>query len=219
MVLYIDKGQKSEVEMLRNTCGSKAYGEFLDSLGTWFLLKEAGSLYSGGLDISPEALDGPFALTHGDRLSQCVFHVTTVMHSSENDPMSTFKKRHIGNNFVNIIWNESGNEYSISTLEGQFNFVAIVIEPLEKEYQVKVLTKNDMPNHFLFCEPRLVSQKCLGILIRTLAIHCDIYSQMWINRFVSSPKERLAQIHRLRDRISISKTNDNLGKYDFSLYL
>ena len=219
-VLYIDKLQKTETEILSNTCGSKAYGDFLESLGTWFLLKESGSLYSGGLDTSSEALDGPFALTHADRLSQCVFHVTTVMPSSPNDPMSTLKKRHIGNNFVNILWNESGIEYSMGTLEGQFNFVAIVIQPLsKKEFTVKVLTRKDIPNHFLFSEPRSVSLKCLGSIIRTLAIHCDTFSQMWINRFVSSPKERLTQIYRLRDRLSISKTSEIFRMHDFSLYL
>jgi hypothetical protein len=60
-------------------------------------------------------------LAHVEKLTQCVFHVTTLMPLRESDSQCTFKKRHIGNDFVNIIWNENLDfSYTMDTLEGQF---------------------------------------------------------------------------------------------------
>ena len=217
-VLYLDQGQSTESDMLGNVRGSEAYGEFLESLGSWFQLDKSRNIYSGGLDTSGEMIDGVYALAHVERLSQCVFHVTTLMPYRETDPLSTFKKRHIGNDYVNIIWNESKRLYSLETIQGQFNFVAIVIEPLDSGYQVTVQVKPDMPHFALFSEPRLVSKSCLGPVIRVLAVHMNTFSQIWAQRFVTSSKERLLQIQRIRERCGVARDEDKLKILDFTRY-
>lgn len=49
--------------------------------------------------------------------TQVVFHVATMMPTKESDPNCNSKKRHIGNNYVTIVYNESGQPYSINTIK------------------------------------------------------------------------------------------------------
>jgi hypothetical protein len=206
-VLYRGHDQVTEIDMLSNAYGSKAYSCFLEHLGTWFKLDGNLQVYSGGLDTSSEKMDGEMVLAHVEQLTQCVFHVTTLMPTRESDPQCTFKKRHIGNDFVNIIWNENnlGSKYTMDTLEGQFNFMAILVEPLTGEeglVQVSVLTKPELPQFSLFVDsPRLVSMGSLGPVLRILCTHLNTLAQILAQRFVSSSKERLNQIHRMRERV------------------
>jgi hypothetical protein len=48
---------------------------------------------------------------------------------TENDPLCVKKKSHIGNDFVNIVFNESGFPFDFDTFPSQFNYVYIVITP------------------------------------------------------------------------------------------
>jgi len=45
------------------------------------------------------------------------FHVATLMPTNlQDDPNCNEKKKHIGNDFVKIIYNESGEEYNLTTI-------------------------------------------------------------------------------------------------------
>lgn len=46
-----------------------------------------------------------------------VFHVATLMPSKESDPKCNGKKRHLGNDSVTIVYNDSGDEYSMGTIK------------------------------------------------------------------------------------------------------
>ncbi|KAJ3159400.1 Tuberous sclerosis 2-like protein [Geranomyces michiganensis] len=127
-VVYVGPNQTTESEILSNTHGSRMYGYFLQSLGRLVRLKGCRDIYTGGLDTS-EDFDGRHAIYAQDDLSQIIFHVTTLMPTLSHDPLCTSKKRHIGNDFVTIVWNESGLDYAFDTIPAQFNFVNIIIEP------------------------------------------------------------------------------------------
>jgi hypothetical protein len=47
----------------------------------------------------------------------------------EDNPMCINKKQHIGNDFVSIVWNDSGHEFNFNTFPSAFNYVYIVITP------------------------------------------------------------------------------------------
>ena len=51
------------------------------------------------------------------------------MPTSDSDPCCKSKKLLIGNDFVSIIYNDSGHEYRLGMISGQFAHVAIVVEP------------------------------------------------------------------------------------------
>jgi len=50
------------------------------------------------------------------------FHVATLMPTKETDPSCNGKKLHIGNDYVIIVYNESGEEYNIQTVKVRNEF-------------------------------------------------------------------------------------------------
>jgi hypothetical protein len=62
-------------------------------------------------------------------------------------------------------------------LQGQFNFVEIVIKPLDKESNVVCLNIKDELKDILVhtnCEPRVISDKNLPTLVRHMALHVNV---------------------------------------------
>ncbi|KNC48016.1 GARNL1 protein [Thecamonas trahens ATCC 50062] len=202
-LLYVAPGQFREADILGNTTGSTRYMRFLQSLGSFMSLRGAIA-YTGGLDRSDESIDGETALYWKDELSFVVFHTTTLM-PNMGGAYSQFqnKKRHIGNDYVTIVFNESEHPFTASTIPGQFNFVHIVISPLESEYLVLVKVKpgmehlaRDTGTHLILTEP------VLAMLVRQIAIRADLFAQIFHHgtRFVSNWEERLKQICLLCER-------------------
>jgi len=125
-IMYVAPNQNDEVEILRNTHGSPAYTRFLEGLGRLINLRGQVDVYAGGLD--PDE-DGEYAYAWWDDIGQILYHTATMMPTSDHDPQCNNKKRHIGNDYVRIVWNDSGLPYRFDTLTTQFQFVNIVIEP------------------------------------------------------------------------------------------
>ena len=48
---------------------------------------------------------------------QVAYHVATLMPNKPDDPDCNSKKGHIGNDFVCIVYNESGQPYDISSFK------------------------------------------------------------------------------------------------------
>ena len=127
-VVYIAVGQTEEQEILANTAGSEVFDSFLEGLGTKVVLKEA-NFNTQGLDREYD-VDGTHTYAWRDRVTEIVFHVPTLMPTDlEHDPQCSNKKRHFGNDFVNIIYNDSGLLYRFDTFKSAFNYVNIVITP------------------------------------------------------------------------------------------
>ena len=127
-VIFIGRGQSTEAEILANTRGSAAFDTFLDGLGTKVQLKGA-RFNTQGLDRELNT-DGLHSYAWRDRVAEIIFHVPTMMPTDlKNDPQCVNKKRHIGNDFVNIVFNESGLPFKFDTFPSQFNCVNIIITP------------------------------------------------------------------------------------------
>jgi hypothetical protein len=208
-VIYIGEGQTHEVEILANVSGSGDYVEFLNNLGTLTRLKGA-TFNTQGLDREYD-IDGEYTFCWRDRLTEIVFHVTTQMPTNmERDPQIANKKRHIGNDYVNIIFNDSGLPFKYDTFPSQFNAVNIVITPasrasfiatrearLQQEepqrqedrgspeqsfYRVQVLSKPGFPEISPASETKMVSLRALPGFIRLLALNASVFCQSWHNR-------------------------------------
>ncbi|QQP40812.1 Tuberinlike, partial [Caligus rogercresseyi] len=134
--LYIGPNQlDDEVGILRNVSGSSRYTDFLDGLGTLINIRniDKSTHFIGGLDS--EEGDGNFAYMWEDDVMQVIFHVSTLMPNHDNDPQANKKKRHIGNNYVAIVYNDSGNHkdsFKMGTVKGKFISAHIVITPLDQ---------------------------------------------------------------------------------------
>lgn len=137
-VIYMAQAQTSEISVLANTYGSKLYENFLSRIGTKVRLQGA-KFNTQGLDRESD-LDGTHTYAWRDRVTEIVFHATTMMPTLIDDPQCTNKKRHIGNDYVKIIFNESGLPFRFETFASQFNHVNIVITPELTEPRHSILT-------------------------------------------------------------------------------
>ncbi len=125
-IMYVAPGQTQEEDILRNVHGSPAYTQFLEGIGRLINLRGQVDVYAGGLD--PDE-DGEYAYAWWDDIGQILYHTATMMPTKPDDPACNNKKRHIGNDYVRIVWNDSALPYRFDTLKTQFQFVNIVIEP------------------------------------------------------------------------------------------
>ena len=117
-VLYVGPDQsKDKTAIWSNPYGSSRYIQFVKGLGRIIHLEDADShVYVGGLDLKGQ--DGKYAIAWEDNLVQVIFHVATLMPTKmETDPHCNNKKRHIGNDYVCIVYNESGSTVNLSTIK------------------------------------------------------------------------------------------------------
>ncbi|KAF2119187.1 hypothetical protein BDV96DRAFT_487388 [Lophiotrema nucula] len=223
-VIYIGEGQTNEREILMNDIGSAAYTSFLNDLGTIVRLKDA-KFNTGGLDTRNDA-DGEFTYCWRDRCIELVFHIPTMMPTNPDDDMTyPNKKRHIGNDTVNIIFNDSGLPYNFDTFPSAFNYVHIVITPESRAsfvdrrldsdpdgknryYKIQVISRPGFPDISPAVEPKILCGKHLAAYCRLIAINASVFAQVWYTReggeSVSSWRNRLREIKRLRERYGAS---------------
>ena len=216
-VVYIDNGQKTEAEILSNTGGSADYEYFLWGLGTKVPLRGAQFNTQG---LHPD-IDGESTYAWRDRVTEIVYHVATMMPTDfDSDPNCINKKRHIGNDYVNIIFNRSNDSFNFDTIPSQFNFINIVISPVSRVassdsiptaetsdleklcYQVRVISKPGIPEISCAATPKVVSGKNLAAFVRILALNASVFSLVWSSggEHISSWRNRLREIKRLRER-------------------
>lgn len=227
-VIYIGERQTTEERILRNISGSPDYKDFIHDLGTVEVLQ--GAKYNTqGLD-RVDNMDGPHTIVWHSRVTELVYHVTTMMPNSDDAGETiTRKKRHIGNDHVNIVFNNSGQRLDFTALynifPGAFTFVYIVIMPTartsfveartentdirreERFYSVETVTRPDYPNVSPSADEKVVSGVSLAGYVRNLALNECIMSLMWASRsesadYPSSWRSRLHQLRRLADRYS-----------------
>ena len=238
-VIYVGPKQTQEVEILANDAGSAAFDEFLRDLGTKVPLRDA-PFKAQGLDQYSDQ-DGMHTYAWRDRVVEIVFHVSTMMPTNlVDDPQCIHKKKHIGNSFVNIIYNDSGRAYDFNTLSSQFNYVNIVITPnpsapsshlhprvlgtaAETEeagrclpfFTVQTMCSPTFPQISPAATPKLVSCASLASFVRQLTLTASVFSQIWSTRdggeHVSSWRNRLKEIIRLRERYSNTAISGNVS--------
>lgn len=227
-VIYIGDKQTQEIEILANITGSAEYYTFLAGLATVTELKGA-KFNTQGLDRE-YGMDGEKVLCWRDRVSEIVFHVTTQMPTNlDHDPQCSHKKKHIGNDFVNIIFNNSGLPFKYDTFPSDFNYVNIVIAPesrlsftaardprqeqLRKDpyYKVQVMSKPGFPEISPAADMKIISLRKLPEFIRLLAMNASVFSSVWANReggeHVSPWRNRLREINRLREKHAPKRSN------------
>jgi len=189
-ILYVAPGQTNESEILRNVHGSPAYTRFLEGIGRLINLRGQVDVYAGGLD--PDE-DGEYAYAWWDDIGQILYHTATMMPNAADDPQGNYKKRHIGNDYVRIVWNDSGTPYIFDTLKTQFQFVNIVIEPHsigpiaafsnnihETEYfKVIMQLAPGMVEFAPIGHFKLISAENLPLLVRQLSLLSDWFASVF----------------------------------------
>ncbi|XP_064414804.1 tuberin isoform X2 [Latimeria chalumnae] len=207
-VVYVGEGQvNNEVAILSNEYGSYRYAQFLTGLGKLIHLEDCDpdQIFLGGLDQYGD--DGQFTYCWHDDIMQAIFHIATLMPTRDFDKGCCNKKRHIGNDFVIVVYNDSREEYKLGTIKGQFNFVEVVIKPLDYETNLVTLQcRKDLEGLVDTSLAKIVSDKNLPLLVRQLALHGNMASLVHQNRsnptdaYASKWLARLRQIKKIRNR-------------------
>lgn len=174
-VLYVGRDQcNNETEILRNRYGSLRYMEFMQNLGTLVSLKHAREM-NIFIDMETDGRDGNFTYVWQDDIVQVTFHVATLMPNKSHDPNCNEKKKNIGNDFVSIVYNESGEEYDLNTIKGQFNYACVVVQPLElNSNRIFIKCKNDVSQFICHTEPKIISDNSAPRYARILALHANV---------------------------------------------
>lgn len=221
-IIYVGEEQTTEQEILLNQSGSPDYREFLQDMGSLRKLKNA-TFNAQGLDRVGDT-DGEYTIVWNKDVTELVYHITTFMPNdpSSDDTMMTVvrKKSHIGNDFVNIIFNNSGNAFRFDTFPSAFNYVYIVISPSDRTtflqareitaakekkdrfYNVQVLSRPGFPALSSAGDMKVLSGASVGGYVRNLALNACVFSAMWqagdeAGEYPSSWKQRLHMIRRL----------------------
>ena len=131
--MYVAEGQTKEEQILQNTHGSPHYFKvceittliincfkFLQQLGDFVSLSEQKNKYTGGLDSSESLSDGEYALLYKDEVSHMIFHVATLMPNTINDVKFNNKKKHIGNDYITIVYSDYDHPFDTSILSVRF---------------------------------------------------------------------------------------------------
>uniref|UniRef100_A0A8D3E4R9 Tuberin n=1 Tax=Scophthalmus maximus TaxID=52904 RepID=A0A8D3E4R9_SCOMX len=207
-VVFVGAGQvNNEVSILSNEYGSNRYAAFLTGLGKLIHLKDCDpdQIFLGGLDQYGD--DGEFTYCWHDDIMQAIFHIATLMPNRESDKGCCNKKRHIGNDFVMVVYNDSGEDYKLGTIKGQFNFVEVIIKPLDYECNLVTLQcRKDLEGLVDTTVAKIVSDRNLPLLVRQMALHANMASL--VHQFRANPSDayaskwlaRLRHIKRIRTR-------------------
>uniref|UniRef100_A0AAQ5ZI65 Tuberin n=1 Tax=Amphiprion ocellaris TaxID=80972 RepID=A0AAQ5ZI65_AMPOC len=208
-VVFVGAGQvNNEVAILSNEYGSNRYAALLTGLGKLIHLKDCDpdQIFLGGLDQYGD--DGEFTYCWHDDIMQAIFHIATLMPNRESDKGCCNKKRHIGNDFVMVVYNDSGEDYKLGTIKGQFNFVEVIIKPLDYECNLVTLQcRKDLEGLVDTTVVKIVSDCNLPLLVRQMALHANMASL--VHQYRANPSDayaskwlaRLRHIKRIRTRV------------------
>ncbi|KAJ1965780.1 hypothetical protein GGI12_000525 [Dipsacomyces acuminosporus] len=186
-LFYVGVGQRTETEILSNTIGdtSRSYRSFVDSLG-WQIDLATFPGFTGKL--SKDQSDGKTCTYFADTSVELVFHEASSMPLDPKDPRQMTKvmavcllrppnwqilnKRHIGNDHVHIVWNESGRDYRPETISGDFGNVQIQIRPLAAgQYGIGIYCDEHIKPFGPLVDGMVVSVDVLPSVVRATAIN------------------------------------------------
>lgn len=209
-IIYVGPGQCTEPEVLGNSNGSYQYNWFLTEMGSFIKLKETSQFfYRGGLD--PDT-DGEFALVWNNSTTQITFHTVTLMPAHID---LSFKKRHVGNNFVNIFYNDSGlYTFNFNLIKSQFTFINIVITPetttsndnVSQHYKVKLYRRAGVPGLLSCAHFKILDKSNLARYVRHVSLIANAlaekYNETGSQDACSIWGVRCKQLLNIRDRLA-----------------
>lgn len=147
-IIYQKVGQTCEEELFSNRAHSPAMDNFLSLLGERVKLKDFKG-FRGGLDTQ-HCHTGAESLYTKYRDGEIMFHVSTLLPFTEQDPQQLQRKRHIGNDIVAIIFQEGNTPFVPDMIASHFLHTYIVVQPVDPQspdtmYRVSVTARDDVP--------------------------------------------------------------------------
>lgn len=206
-LLFVKKWQTDQKKILQNSWKkdiSDGFRSFVSSLGSIVDLATHKG-FNGKLDTSlTNFSNGRYHLYYSNEQYEMMFHTAPLLPTDLNDEQQIYKKRHIGNDNVHIIWTEHIFDYDTTTITSQFNDAHIIIYPIHgtsEFFRVTVHRKerpeNEVQMKFgpLLLGETVVSRHALPDLVRYTALYAD----------------RIAREYALPDTLFVSSMGDILA--------
>ena len=132
---YLAPGQSTENEMFayRSENASAAFNAFLGFMGEKIELK-GWKGYRAGLDVN-ENQTGTHSVYTKWQGYEVMFHVSTLLPFNASDKQQLERKRHVGNDIVIIVFQDSDKPFQMSTLTSKQNHVVAFISPQGDGYK------------------------------------------------------------------------------------
>ncbi|XP_028407633.1 GTPase-activating Rap/Ran-GAP domain-like protein 3 isoform X2 [Dendronephthya gigantea] len=147
-VLFAKQGQTTDDEILSNEKESDTFDNFLKLLGDRILLK-GWEKFRGGLDAKSNMTGSTSVHTHYEG-HEIMFHVSTLLPFSD-DPQQVERKRHIGNDIVNIVFQECESHekptFTPYGIRSQFThiYALVTYSRSEDTYRITVFSEVSVP--------------------------------------------------------------------------
>lgn len=222
-VLYVAPGQTTEREILGNVDGSQSFLKFVAGLGRLIKLRGQRDVFTGGLDTSDDQ-DGEYAYAWWDDLNQVVYHAPHLMPNRPTEDgspaMHYEKKRLVGNDFVTIVFNDSGHDYRFDTIDTQFQFINIVISSHTSGvsgdfddsdehdfFKVTVQRRPGIPEFSPIGDYKLVSAKALPLIVRQISLLASHLAQIYQatdmagSEYITNWRQRYRTIKKLKESL------------------
>ncbi|XP_068729084.1 GTPase-activating Rap/Ran-GAP domain-like protein 3 [Montipora capricornis] len=146
-VLYARQGQTTDDEVFSNETVSEDFERFLELLGERIELK-GWKKYRGGLDVKND-MTGSHSLYTVYEGHEVMFHVSTLLPFTPDNPQQVERKRHIGNDIAVIVfqdWDENSCA-SPPTIKSKFVHIYALVSynKSDNTYRLTVFSEKKVP--------------------------------------------------------------------------
>ncbi|XP_036368697.1 GTPase-activating Rap/Ran-GAP domain-like protein 3 isoform X2 [Octopus sinensis] len=148
-VLFAKDGQTSDDDMYCNEEGNSDFQKFIDLLGDRVKLKD-WDRFKGGLDVKTDSTgtESRYVIYEGHEI---MFHVSTLLPYSPDNRQQVERKRHIGNDIVNIVYFDCDFEkppvFKPNMMKTHFTHIyAVVMYNKEQDaFKLSVFSEESVP--------------------------------------------------------------------------
>ncbi|KAH0789411.1 Rap/ran-GAP family protein [Histomonas meleagridis] len=192
-VVFIGPNVDNQNQILATTFEetSPHFREFVTGLG-WPIELKSHVGYDGGLDLQR---NGKTSIYYANFTDEIMFHIAPLLPTDPKDDQQIYKKRHIGNDHIHIVWCEQGRDYDITTITSQFNQAHIVIYPLQTGlFHVDIHWRKDLGWFGPLRYSIVVNKTVLPSLIRETAVSAmkSFYYSQEVTKY-ASPQNEIAK--------------------------
>ncbi|KAJ3067588.1 hypothetical protein HDU98_009202 [Podochytrium sp. JEL0797] len=145
-VAYCKSGQVKEEDMMSNKHedASPAFKGFLQFLGETIELR-GWKGYRAGLDVSGTNQTGTHSVYTKWQGYEVMFHVSTLLPYNEKDKQQLERKRHLGNDIVVIVFQDTDEPFQLSSVTSHQNHVLAFVKPEGDGYKFVCAVKQGVP--------------------------------------------------------------------------
>ncbi|XP_041371207.1 GTPase-activating Rap/Ran-GAP domain-like protein 3 isoform X2 [Gigantopelta aegis] len=148
-VLFAKEGQSSDDEFYSNEDGNENFHRFVSLLGDEVSLK-GWDKFKAGLDVKSNTT-GEHSVYTVYEGHEIMFHVSTLLPYSKNNKQQVERKRHIGNDIVNIVFVDCDTDktptFKPSMMKTRFTHIFLVVTYSKENdwYRLQVFSEESVP--------------------------------------------------------------------------